>query len=529
MVSVALLFLTSTQAAPGWTADLASTAIEVETDGPGEGRLAAFLVEDVQDEPVNVAPGFVMHAKHLQVESDRVNLSVQGPVSFRSEPYTQKDGYEDVTVRGVENRPQHLLRIFATSEDTRVVSQDAGCGSLEPPLPVTLERDPQVQPHRDPDQVPLQQALSWEECSGHAATTIKGSFLLRLWEWDATLTGLQGPVTLQNGHQKSGPTTPYASTGSAVEHYLYAEDATIHFPSHLEHARLYVYDASIASETITMAAANGHIDGERSLRLEGEAVEIHGQMGAYIQRGSEAATLDVSLAGDMDQVTVDGRSVVFQQTSESQSMMYWILGASVLSVIIAWYLGNRLNYALMHRAGRTVASLAPRDRHEQAGAVQALAAQRAADRGHHRRSRFHARRAMRLFPRLPEATMHWLLAEAMLGRPARAEQALHVQMEGQPAPEQAAMALGVAAALGLLGEPWRSKPWLEHASRQDALLTESAIQGHLLDSLESEDWFRALRNYSDHISGICGCEDALQQSPARGAGPASRRHATRGD
>lgn len=463
-----------------------------------DAALAVLLQENTGPEDPPGRPGFTLHAERLRIETDHTDLYIRSELATHNDrPQTIERNYSDAVVAGVEHRDQYRFILTPLDGGALASAEESRCADLAPSPASEVMREDHVKVSRPNTVVDTHDALVWTAC-GDGRFTVQGDFLLRLWNWDAHLTTPGGENrTLQSGEQPAtqDPTGTTPTVGSADEQYLHAYNATLTVPVLTGPYRLYLRDAETTAQGgFRFHNATGRLPLPGGLDLDRDDVFLQGTLEAQVTGLDVDRPLRTRLTGDAQGAVINGDAIAFAAPNGGVWSWPWT-AASILLVlmagaVVAWYGSTEIRFR--HLAGRGAASWACRGRRRR-GVVYADRAQRAAKKGHSRRTWLWASLALRRQKNRAALLDLRAEAKALLGRHSgalRDHASLHGILEDNRG--RARNACLAARNAAQLDDTQATKVWMERAFELNdtVFLVESIDIAY--DDLRSHGWFQHL-------------------------------------
>lgn len=305
------------------------------------GGLDVFIHEHrAQSDPTD-HPEFRLTAKSLHVETDRSEVSTSFLVF---DPETTNARYTDALVIGSAHRPHFEFTVWPLEPGTMIHAATSTCASVSSADRSEIQRSPHLQgSNRESNRVLVTDSVHWSDCQA-GNYTMKGDFLLRLWEWDAELFTPTGTRSLESGRKGyEGVPEPVPGTnrmaGTVQEQFIYAYNATLEVPRLAGHHRIYIQDMVVsATSGVRMLGVEGDLLG---LKLDHQEVFVKGaDMSLRMTGNGQGIPLTLQIEGTPEQIEVDGQTKPL--SSQEGSMIIdralgipWIPALVVAGLLVA--------------------------------------------------------------------------------------------------------------------------------------------------------------------------------------------------
>lgn len=238
---------------------------------------------------------FRMAAERIHVETDRLRGPGVGLNYFPGDVETSETDAKDVVVEGGARRPAHRLTIYPLDATANPeVGLIGNAGALRQADGSDIQVGFLVKDNRAPAYI-NSTGLQWVGLGG---ITVRGSFVLTMWEWDASVRMLDGSSReFRTGVQDSavlglpGATTPAARDSAETQTYFYVTNGTLTLP------------ASVGILDLVVGSAHVGLQGN---------VHLTGVVGAVMDSASASFT-DLTAAGSVvGSFQADANGIPFQ-------------------------------------------------------------------------------------------------------------------------------------------------------------------------------------------------------------------------
>lgn len=376
LLALLALLVDGATAAP--TGHLSASSVEATGASTTTADLAGLYVRHA------TTPAFTLDADRLTVENHHANVTIalQNQIGSRyninDNPRTIHDGPGLLT--GHDNRPRETLWVLPIEGHAPpLLSASAvDCVTLEPPEKDTVTTRAHVNT-KEPDWgIDASRAAAWRTCTD-ATATLRGDFLLVLWEWDAILTAHGEARTLRTGHHDAYPGTPVEGTiGSADELFITVRGGTLTLPLAPGAHELYIHVPRVEADSWRFTDAAGTLPGVGA--VEG-TVRVAGSLAATITGTGAGAPLGADVGGHPERVEVNGEPLAVAAPTAGASRIsvsLWVAFAVVVAgcAAVAWRMRRprRASPAVMSEEAPPGAPAPRRDREAEARVLSAVEA-----------------------------------------------------------------------------------------------------------------------------------------------------------
>ena len=460
---------------------------------------------------------FQLDAASLLVVAVEAEAYVRGSTWVASPPAESTANHNHAVLFGMAARPTHRMSVLPLPGEAPPTVA-AACAQLAVPQQPAVEAEPYVDPNAKTYRQETSTAIQSQPCSNEALR-IHGTFLVTLWEHDATITNVTMASTiLRSGVEPANVPDPAASTlypaaGRARQLYLYATDADLTIPNPaMRTHRLFLHQVHATGDSLVLHKANGQVRlGDNDEAVNVAQLDLRGDLDAAISR--QGQRLAVSVLG-VNGASADG-AVMFVATTPPPfgGFNRWLftLPVGLLAVgLIALLLRHRALVSAYHRyaelRGGSVLT-PPETMREARGAGLWALSYRAMKRGRAMRAYTLNARSRRVFPRSLDAA--WLRG-ALLERDGEQAQAIAEYAKLYPllghARDRASLACHIAEAAVTLHETEQRNTmatgkrldeaisWLQKAAEQHLATFELCARRSCFDVLLNNPWFEGARN-----------------------------------
>jgi len=176
-----------------------------------------------------------------------------------------------------------------------------------------------------------------------STVTVRGSFVLALWQYDAVLSTATETRNLPSGTERS-TTLPapvadaaYPSVGHGRQQFLYVTDGTLTIPN-LSGATNYVFldHANVAASTLTLHQATGQLNvNGQAQAIQANVLRLDGDLAADLAKTDDG--LRTFVGGHLDAASADGQLLTqtVQPAGSASHPWTWALWLGVLVVLAA--------------------------------------------------------------------------------------------------------------------------------------------------------------------------------------------------
>lgn len=323
-------------------AEMSSSQVAAQGDVSLDSRLVALARFDLappdfvgEAQMASVDPAFALDAVQVRVVSHEANVTAnEARGRLAPLPYHHEATYVDVQLSGVQTRGGYRTEVFPSASGAHL-SASLDCLSGKTSGANTFESARKVDSQAPTFPTDVSGSTQLSVC-GTGTLTITGSFVLTLWQWDATLT-TQGMTTrLPSGIDETDALpAPVAALGypmvaKARQQYLYVDNGTLTLPMDASSHLLYVDDASMDVDgKVSLDNATGQLaEGSGIADVQGRRVDLDGHVGlAALHSQGQGRMLQAAVTGDYSG-QVDGQPLAFTAAPVHTVLPPWTLAAA---------------------------------------------------------------------------------------------------------------------------------------------------------------------------------------------------------
>lgn len=323
-----LLLAPLAQAGTVGVADLTASSLQANGVSEAMGNARAFVYRSYHNQD-QAQFTLSLTARHVHIEADHAQSLIQaGGADVDGTLWSTTADHDGATATLQAVHPHFKVEIFALDGHPLTAELDSSCLWLTLPAG-TVEASKFAQSPRPIPSVSTQGTLQFTPCVG--STSLRGSFLLVLWEASLHVETPQGNATYHSGQQTASARSPDGTTAPIPTQqydqlYVTVEDAQLSL------------DRLPGSDGEMMAFL-----GNPTARVQGslEAFQAHGQL---VAGGNQDLPLHVQLDGDLRvkaaavaqgiQAHVDGASNTVQ--FNGQSLLLSTTAQPVVPGAVVW-------------------------------------------------------------------------------------------------------------------------------------------------------------------------------------------------
>lgn len=298
-------------------ADLSAAEIASTGSTSLSGELRAFQQENSPLEFSGAWFTLTAGAMLLSIDGAWSNLTVP-PVAPTYETGTQNHEYGASTVVGIGGaRLLHGFYVLpvppAAAPTVEVASHG---GAMEAAAPGTVNVDRDVPSERVPPVQSVTGSVRWMDALGESTVTVRGDFLLALFDWDFTVESAGGTDTYRTGETQEpiDPTCEIQCTGvspfakwatQAAFAYVTGGELSFGWPEP-GHSELFLDGVTIAADSVSLDHARLDLSAPGTDPIQVGEMRLTGDLQLENLHGA-AGTVAGALAGTVESAFADGK------------------------------------------------------------------------------------------------------------------------------------------------------------------------------------------------------------------------------
>ncbi len=336
-------------------AELTADQLEFRGSGAGAGPLTGLVWGDygtpgLVPETSTTNPGFRLDAERLRVEVDeeRRDLSAANVQVTQERLVSNGTDYTNATVASTPPRLGHMLAIMPNGRGawpTIEFHADDAAARPSAPSPLAVPRFARSD-HRSNRSLESDESLDMDLAGSTVALTVRGDFLVTLWEWDFSVasalnrelhevrTGRDAPTVVTNPLGGSNLAEKDVRLSQA---YLFVHNGTLDLPAYPRPAgHLLMAAASLdVNGFVALAGVQGRVWDEGVAEpLDAARFEMGGQI--HLALGTRDGRMSALVAGDITRAAADGARLALgarHAPEDGRAFDRWLTGVLVAGLV----------------------------------------------------------------------------------------------------------------------------------------------------------------------------------------------------